>query len=239
MKHMFDVNIAVNVGIEGAVILEMFRFLLSKLKANEESFRDGRTWLKNSRRALSKLFPYMKEDRIRRVTDTLVDNGYLIKGSFDGADRSLYYALPDEDSIWQSCQIHLANLPNPSGKSAKCTIYKEDSNKNNNIYSMFEVFWKMYPRRTGVKKTARDKWGVIVKNGEATQEQIIEGLKIDMKTWQDEGRESHFLPHPTTWLNQRRFNDALQREKDVKESTPMSAEQIIEERMKKFLSENK
>ena len=44
MKHIFDVNIAKEYGIEIAILLENMNFWLEKNRANNTNFFDGRYW---------------------------------------------------------------------------------------------------------------------------------------------------------------------------------------------------
>jgi len=75
-----------------------------------------------------------------------------------------------------------------------------------NIYTdEFNNFWLVYPRKIGKGEAFRS-WGKI-KSSSALQEKIIKAVKIqkEWEQWQrDEGR---FIPNPSTWLNQRRWDD--------------------------------
>lgn len=68
----------------------------------------------------------------------------------------------------------------------------------------FDAFWDVYPRREG-KKAARKAWDRALKDG-ATPLQIITGAIA----YRDlPGREPRYTAHPTTWLNQGRWEDEL------------------------------
>jgi hypothetical protein len=75
------------------------------------------------------------------------------------------------------------------------------SNSASTHDASFDAFWSVYPRRVG-KKAARSKWDVAIKT---TDPQVI----IDAaKAYQFDTREGgQFIPHPTTWLNQGRWDD--------------------------------
>lgn len=70
----------------------------------------------------------------------------------------------------------------------------------------FEKFWKTYPRRAGGKQnTARAfEW-------EASQigsyEPILAGAAQWAKVWDVSGKDMQYCPHPSTWLNQQRYED--------------------------------
>jgi len=69
--------------------------------------------------------------------------------------------------------------------------------------SDFEVFWKAYPRKTG-KGYCHDIWK---RKKFPAIEIILESLKksIASPDWQKEGGK--FIPNPSTWLNQGRWED--------------------------------
>ena len=71
----------------------------------------------------------------------------------------------------------------------------------------FEQFWKEYPRKVG-KPKAKQAFEKAVKD-EETFEAVMDGLRRYKNTeqWNRDGIE--FVPHPTTWLNQRRWEDEI------------------------------
>lgn len=74
--------------------------------------------------------------------------------------------------------------------------------KANHVDGWFEEFWKAYPRKVA-KPTARQKFITKCRN-EETFRAIMAGLELHKKTWND----PQYIPHPSTWLNQERWNDA-------------------------------
>jgi hypothetical protein len=71
----------------------------------------------------------------------------------------------------------------------------------------FERFWKAYPNKTG-KGAARKSWQRI-RPSEDLLKQMLDALaaqKLSAK-WQTEG--GRFIPHPSTWLNQERWEDEV------------------------------
>ena len=66
----------------------------------------------------------------------------------------------------------------------------------------FKEFWKLYPRK--VKKfVARRIWGRL-SNKEI--EEIFNVINDHIVRW----KEVQFIPHPSTWLNQKRWEDELE-----------------------------
>jgi len=73
----------------------------------------------------------------------------------------------------------------------------------NTLEERFEIFWKAYPRKVG-KGACRKIW----QRKKFSQEILEEMLKAlswqkNLKQWQS----VEFIPHPSTWLNQERWED--------------------------------
>lgn len=74
--------------------------------------------------------------------------------------------------------------------------------------SMFETFWKLYPKPSkGSKGKTKTMWKRICTRAEnrPTWEQIETAILEQMKT--DQWQDARFIPLPTTWLNQERWQD--------------------------------
>ena len=85
---------------------------------------------------------------------------------------------------------------------------------SSDIYtSSFKKFWENYPRKVG-KKKAMQAWNKI-KQDDGSIERILEALKEQKETkqWQS----NRFIPHPSTWLNQERWNDELESDSLIEE----------------------
>jgi hypothetical protein len=69
----------------------------------------------------------------------------------------------------------------------------------------FDRFWAAYPRKTG-KDAARKAWNKL-KPSEALLEQMLAALawQVQQPDWLKDGGQ--FVPHPSTWLNQGRWQD--------------------------------
>lgn len=100
--------------------------------------------------------------------------------------------------------IYSNNIPPPSltlpinNNSISCRFPKKRV-KRAESDPAFEAFWKAYPRRIG-KIKAREAWdramGVTTPN-------VIEAALRAAK-WSEDPK---FIPHPSTWLNQGRWDD--------------------------------
>lgn len=70
---------------------------------------------------------------------------------------------------------------------------------------MFEDFWKLYPRKVA-KRAAQKTWQHL---SPADQKMALEAIPNHIKYWKLKMTEQDFIPHPSTWLNQGRFEDEL------------------------------
>lgn len=73
--------------------------------------------------------------------------------------------------------------------------------------SLFDQFWKLYPRKTAKAKACRE-W-LKIKPDQALFAKIMEALATHAasRDWLKDGGQ--FIPHPSTWLHQKRWEDEL------------------------------
>lgn len=69
----------------------------------------------------------------------------------------------------------------------------------------FDEFWSAYPRKVG-KPTARAAFLRAVKRG-SDPDLIVAGARRCAREWKAAKTEERFIPHPSTWLNDDRWND--------------------------------
>lgn len=129
MNHSFDIDHAEKYGVTEAVLIANFQHWITRNRANDENFKEGRTWTYNSVESFRKVFPYLSGNQIRRALDSLVTREVLVKGCFNtrASDRTTWFAFTDE-SVWLPSGSDLAKntnglAKNPNGfaKSAKST----------------------------------------------------------------------------------------------------------------------
>jgi uncharacterized protein YdaU (DUF1376 family) len=87
------------------------------------------------------------------------------------------------------------------------TNTKEPPTPKGAVDNGFANFWNPYPRKTA-KVQAQKAWAKL-NPSEALQKQILEALAAQCKSeqWTKDG--GSFIPHASTWLNQRRWEDQL------------------------------
>ena len=115
MTHHFKVALAKEFGIEEAILIDEFRFQISRNKANERNFFEDRYWTYNSQKAYAELFPYLNVGKVKRIISSLIEKGILLKGNFNANqyDRTNWYAFSDKGlTIVQNCYIDELKMTN-------------------------------------------------------------------------------------------------------------------------------
>lgn len=125
MTHHFKVALAKEYGIEAAILIDEFNYQISRNKANDRNFHDGRYWTYNTQKAYVEIFPYFNRDQIKRIIARLISNDILLKGNYNENpyDRTNWYAFSDKGmTIIENHYLHLAKTTHPLGENAQCTL---------------------------------------------------------------------------------------------------------------------
>jgi hypothetical protein len=213
--HIFNTEVAQEVGIEAAILFQNISFWIDKNEKNDRHKHEGRYWTYNSTKAFAEQFPYMTDGKIRRALEKLVAKEWIIVGNFNklAYDRTRWFAVAKPTpSICQNQQMDLADTTNGFGTGAQPipdinTDVTTDDNTLCESGSSFELFWKTYPKKVG-KKMTKKAW-VKLKPDESLVKTIIAAIATQRssKSWkQDNGQ---FIPNPATYLNGERWNDEI------------------------------
>lgn len=223
MEHSFDVDVAIKYGVNAAILLHNIYWWIQKNKANNRHFHDGNYWTYNSREAYTKLFPYLSERQIKTALDKLIADGVIVTGDYnaDRCKRPTWYAITKSGySMLQKCGVECTKMSDGGSENVISTytdILNTDINTDNisisdkskkpkkNIYTDgFDEFYSIYPRPV-VKSTALAAWSKL-KPDEDLKRTIISDVKrrIDGE-WKN--RDEKYIPYPSTYLNQRRWED--------------------------------
>lgn len=87
-----------------------------------KNFKEGRTWTYQTRKEIAALFPYWNEDKVRRMTEQLVEKEILIKANFNknSLDKTIWYAFKNEEMFTiGNFAKSIDENANSIGKSAK------------------------------------------------------------------------------------------------------------------------
>jgi len=92
---------------------------------------------------------------------------------------------------------------------------------------LFDRFWTEYPRKVA-KQAARKAWSKI-KPTQELAETILEAIEHHKLTRQWIKDDGQFIPHPSTFLNQRRWEDQINNEMLFKAKDETEIEAVFEE----------
>ena len=79
MIFSFDEEVAKEVGVNAAIIMDKFTWWIRQNEANERNFYDGRYWTYNSTKALTSMFPFFNTKQIGRILKKLINDGFVEK----------------------------------------------------------------------------------------------------------------------------------------------------------------
>lgn len=166
------------------------------------------------------VFPRRKgvtEATIEKALQDLANIGSILLYDVDGES---YFCFPN----WadhQRIQTKKSRFPSPDdGTSKKSTVsHGESPSESNPIQSEskyksesednacedFEKFWSAYPRKAGSKQKAFESF----KKAGVSLEILLEAIENQKKSAQWCKDDGQFIPHPTTWLNGKRWEDQL------------------------------
>ncbi len=130
-------------------------------------------------------------------------------------DFKKWKVLPKKVTVAQKV-IHCS----PKGILTKETIQKKkDSCKQTDLKESFCKFYSFYPRKIG-KSAALKAWLKLNPN-DVLIEEIVKALELQKKQPQWRKDNGQYIPHPSTWLNQKRWEDEV--ETPLKDPTKMSS----------------
>jgi hypothetical protein len=160
---------------------------------------------------------------IRTGLKELEENGYLVrtrerneKGVLLGTIYDIYEQPKLENQTQVQPKLEKPTLEKPTLENRtqlNTNIIKDLNNKKENIKRKFERFYLEYPKK--VKKYDVEKWFTKNKPDDDLFNQIMSALKKFKKT--EQWQTKQFIPYPTTWLNQKRWEDEIETKESVLE----------------------
>ena len=142
------------------------------------------------------------ERTVMRSIDSLISLGLLkkqVRFNSDGKQTSNRFILCRDDKI------------NTVGGSKSTLNTKRVIQRDYTVE--FNQWWDLYPRKDGSKRKAFELWKKIT-DKEISHQKLLEFTKMFKVSIN--GTESKFIPHATTWLNQRRFETVEERPNNQK-----------------------
>jgi len=108
---------------------------------------------------------------------------------------SILEIKPDTQQHWRK-----------AGEVAQVSNASTPQKPQNTPLSDFDTFWALVPRRVG-KKAAERAWRAIERRGES--QEAIDGMRAYASAFAQSGTELKYVPHPSTWLNRRGWEDDI------------------------------
>jgi hypothetical protein len=195
--HSFEPEDAEKYGILEAILLTNIRWWVAKNEANKRHYYDGKYWTYNSAKAFTKLFPYASQQQIQRAMKKLEEMGAIRVGNYNSNpyDHTKWYGIIDSSNLINQ-EVKFDQPSNTTDINTDAVRQKE---------SLFEIFWKAYPRKTN-KAFARKCFD----KAKVTQElldKMLVAIAKQKKTSQWQMLE--YIPHPSSWLNGERWEDEV------------------------------
>ena len=214
---VLNVALAEAVGLNEAIVLQQLHYWLTNTRSGVE--HDGRRWVFNTLESWQEQFPFWSTDTIKRAFTSLRKAGLIEVEQLakHRHDRTNYYTIRYEhDALVDECKL-------PSSREAECPdLLPENTTEITSeikppcapsahdadpMPDLFDRFWKLYPNKKN-KANARKAWAKL-KVTDHLFDQIAAGLAryCASPDWVKDGGQ--FIPHPTTWLNGKRWEDEV------------------------------
>lgn len=177
------------------------------------------------------LFPY-DDLNVDQGLGCLANAGLVIR--YDTEEGQRLIAIP----TWNKHQLpHVKEQPSelPAPEHVTCTVLAPDLHFRKGAdpdpegsgsgtaahEARFERFWAVYPRRVG-KGAAQSVWMRLKPSDELT-DAILGAVEAQAQTpqWTKDGGQ--FVPHPKTWLSQKRWLDEVEKARPTLVERPFTA----------------
>lgn len=151
----------------------------------------------------------LSADQVRRAVKWLVEQGHVETHEFrfNGiTDRTLSFRVitsmaESPDGVAES-PVDVADSPPQSMADSPSLLSLKKVRRSEPASSGFDDFWAVYPRRLA-KQVATKSWERAIKTADPAD--IIAAAERFSHTVANS--EERFIPHPSTWLNQSRWED--------------------------------
>lgn len=126
MINSFDTDVAIDVGINAAILYKNIQFWCEKNRTNGQNEFEGHYWTYNSISAFEQQFPYLSTKQIRTALNILEEKGYIKTGVFNKSayDRTKWYTDIRSDSTRQISSIDLPSRANEIAEEGEPIPYR-------------------------------------------------------------------------------------------------------------------
>lgn len=147
---------------------------------------------------------------VQRSIDWCAANGLIIRTSH-GRSTAYQFTTLQEDDMTNDVRVTNEEDSNIISITSGSNTNTSSGVRVTPIDPTFDVFWQAYPRRIG-KGAARVSFERAKKL--ASVNEIIQAARAFSQLCQEERREKRYIPHPATWLNQERWEDDIEGERE-------------------------
>lgn len=114
------------------------------------------------------------------------------------------FPSPDDGTLKKSTVSH-GESPSESNPIQSESKYKSESETESDVRTAFDKFWSAYPRKAGSKQKAFEAF----KKADVSLDILLAAIESQKQSAQWSKDNGQFIPHPTTWLNGKRWEDQL------------------------------
>lgn len=183
---------------------EAWIYLFTNLAQGIDKNGVGRGEFIVSVRYLAKTWLWSKS-KVERFIDQLVANSMIARVGHLSGHLSGHFKISNYETYQKPWDTKRDTKRDISNKGLN-----ESIKVNPFIEGGFAKFWASYPRKVG-KGAAEKSWLRIHPTQELIQT-IILAIESQQKSEQWTKNNGEFIPHPATWLNQRRWEDEIRTE---------------------------
>ena len=112
---------------------------------------------------------------------------------------------PDECDEEQQDVASCGELPQDAARIQNPESRIQNPESENSVRTEFEKFWSAYPRKAGSKQKAFEAF----KKADVSLDVLLAAIEHQKQSAQWSKDNGQFIPHPTTWLNGKRWEDQL------------------------------
>lgn len=211
-------ELAEAIGLNEAIIIQQIHYWCADGRSTVS--HDGLNWVYNTYEQWQEQFPFFSDRTIRRALKSLQDQGLVFVEQLNKSkhDRTNFYSVNyDQIEAVSKDASNRPNWPHPQGQdgriSTETTTETTTDNKHTSSFddecaSAFEIYWSGVCNRVG-KKQALAKFKSYVKKNKLDPQEFAGRLYADTQKRITAGQFGFDKMHPTTYLNQERWNDEI------------------------------
>jgi len=101
LNHSFDVQNAIEYGVDIAILIHHFQFWISYNARQGKNYIEEKTWMYQTQKEMASCLPYYSEKQVKRLIALMVEKGILTKGNFNRSayDRTQWYSFKNEEKF--------------------------------------------------------------------------------------------------------------------------------------------